>query len=324
MKASTSAALFWRDATSVTAQHLDKLVQLLADASKREELSWTTGGIAVHLAAHVVRFYMGDQWSDRNLYKEQIGDGIATARGFFESDGLSGSLDARFRYCTKVVQFGESLYNLQSVPGISHRIKIMQSDDLEAGLGELRCARLVADPQLKLRFIVPIANAPKGSCYEAEFTTTANRTVYCEIKTKRKDTLLTEKTITETVQHARQQLPKGAPGVVFLQTPEPWRKSANFESVIESAVARPFRQSQRLVAVVFNWEEWVFGGSEADREVGRRYYYEGKIAFFNKKSPFYTDDIPQSLGYTYGRVQCPSWVNLYDYTQDCLSRAGVP
>jgi hypothetical protein len=192
----------------------------------------------------------------------------------------------------------------------------MQSDDLEAGLGELRCARLMADPQFKLRFVVPIANAPKGNCYEAEFTTTANRTICCEIKTKRSDTPFTEKTITDTVQHARQQLPKGAPGIVFLQTPELWRKSENFESIIKAAVERPFRQSQRLVAAVFNWEEWVPG------EAGSRSYVEGKFALFNKKSSFYADDIPESLGNTYGRVYCPSWVNLLKYTRDYLSRVG--
>jgi hypothetical protein len=291
----------------------------MADACKQQGLPIEKNVLGVRLATLLIHFYMGDDWSARNLYRRQIGEGIATAREFLESDDLSSSLNSRFRYAAKVAQFGECLYNLQSVPGIHHRIKLMQSDNLEACLGELRCARLVADSRFKLKFIVPVANAPKGSCYEAEFTTAANRIVFCEIKTKRSDTPLTEKTITDTIQDARRQLPKGAPGIVLMQTPEPWRKAANFEAVIEAAVARPFRQSQRLVAVVFNWEEWVQGAGEIDH----RYFYEGKIAHFNQKSPFFADDIPQSLGHTYELVQHPSWVNLINYTQDYLSRAGL-
>ena len=83
-------------------------------------------------------------------------------REFLQSELLDVDLDANFRHCSRVTSLAEFLYNFQGIPGIKHRVELMKLDVLEAALGELACARLIAAPELRLEFIIPTSTKGAG------------------------------------------------------------------------------------------------------------------------------------------------------------------
>jgi hypothetical protein len=103
----------------------------------------------------------------------------------------------------------------------------------------------------------------KGQDYDIEIALAQGRTVNCEVKSKSEQTDLNSETIKGALEVSRKQLPKGEPGITFMKIPEDWVKKREIVEVVGEALNAFFRRTNRVVAVVFRWEEWYFvrGGS---------------------------------------------------------------
>ena len=178
---------------------------------------------------------------------------------------------------------------MQDVPGMQHRINTLQFNDLESISSEMECAKLIFHPNHQLQFNEPKSNAPKGSCYDAEFRTTEGRIIHCEFKKKTKNTVMSAKSVSNTCQDARKQLPKGKPGIIFLRLPEEWSCQPNFKEIIKPGLEQSVRQSDLLVAIVIAWERWLTNGGSARACL---FLYD---SWLNRRSRLFCEDVERSI-----------------------------
>ncbi len=267
----------------LTLRHLEIISNDVATIPKNPDEEF----VAYGLATEVLRFYLGNDWTNANVFRihSPVPREFQEGRAFLKTEHLD--LESQLRHQSRVLSLAEFLYNLQRVPGIKHRIALLRMTTLETALGELECAGIIGHTSLRLQFIVP--SGIKGRDYEAEFTSPAGRTVCCEIKTKRETTKLNQATVWNTLESARKQLPKAdTAGVIFLKIPECSSCQTGWREIVEAAVAKVLRQSKRVVAVVPVWDEW-------HRLQGNWLSLCCHHPYVNRKSPLYSRDVEESL-----------------------------
>lgn len=283
----------------LTKDHLTIVIQTFAKSppSGADETFLTYG-----LATEVLRFFLGNEWTNENVFSvhPHVSPPNRTGRQFLKTD--STEAEEQFRHMQRVTTLAEILFNLQDTEGLKHRISIMHHHDLEAALGEMECAGLLGAPALQFRFVTP--SGVKGEDYEGEIVTSANRIVACEMKSRTDQRSPTKQTVWNTLEHARKQVPKGKPAIVLLKIPEVWLEEWGIKNAIEAAIDKLFRQSHRIVAIVFTWEEWYSTSQGAKLVVSRIRPYP------NKRSGFYEEDIDALLA-VIGRAGNPAWVHFH-------------
>ena len=175
--------------------------------------------VAFGTATYILASFLGREWTNDHAFAvhTEVDRKNKEGRAFFKAESADGSFD-QFLLMNRVESLAELLLNYQAVPGMEYRVSILQSDNLESALGELECFRLISSPEFNARFIVPTGQ--KGSDYDCEFETESGEVVCCEIKTKQESLDYTASTVLNTLDHARRQLPKERPGMVFLRIPE--------------------------------------------------------------------------------------------------------
>ncbi len=260
--------------------------------------------LAFAVSTEILRFFFGNKWTNENVFachpevSPQNREGREFLKTEFFTDPVLG-----LRYMRYVTEIAECLYNLQDTPGIKIRIELMKSDNLESALGELQVAKLFAHPSFRLRFIKPTGIA--GSDYDLEFTTSENRVICGEIKTKKEKTAFGQRTISNTLEAARKQLPKDAPGMIFLNLPETWPTISEFQQITEASILKVFRQSDRVVAIVPSWDNWTPYGRNV-------VYRRGVWSVYNQRSTKYARDIAEVFELS-GRLKNPSWLSFWEY-----------
>ena len=267
-------------------EHLEYILGItISDAvasGMQPDVEFCTLGVAVE----ILRFFMGFDWVDKSCFAvfSKPTPHVTTLRGFLNTNQQDP--EAQFRWMERITRLATLLYNFQNTPGIQHRIATLHLADVESALGELECARLVNRPGRQFRFVIPVGL--KGADYEAEFITPAGRPVCCEIKTKASTTNLSERTIWNTCEKARRQLPEDRPGIIFIRLPEEWCKKAGGQHTVQAGIDKVLRQSSRIVAVVTVHEEW------HPNDAGRIVVYAYRT-HLNRKSALYGSDIEQSI-----------------------------
>lgn len=185
----------------LTVDHLAVVVRALAAAPfpVTVDHEFLTYG----LATEVLRFFFQNQWTNELVFSvhQDVSPHHRQGRRYLRTD--SAEPDEQFRHMQRVSTLAEITFNLQGVDGLRQRISLMNKHDLESALGEMECAALLSRPELRLRLVTPTGS--KGLDYEAEVTTSAKRTVCCEIKTKSESTSPDAQTLWSTLEEARQQ-----------------------------------------------------------------------------------------------------------------------
>ena len=283
-----------RDIGILTEEHLEFSLACLLANRKNRRANKDVEYYDLKVSQDLLRYFAGN---NRFLQDMLSRDG-----SFF---GIGNDCEAGFRYRARARSLATILYNFQTVPGIKHRIATLAQDDLESILGEMECARLICHPNNALRFIIPPEDSPtKGECYDAEFTTNAGRVVSCEFKAKSKETDMTAKSVWNTCNSARQQLPKGKPGIIFLRLPEQWTSQTRFKDIIQPGLEKAVRQSDRIVAVVIVWEVWWANGGQRMAS----YHFD---SWLNKQSCFFDVDILESVK-TFATAP-ENWVRIEEF-----------
>lgn len=266
-----------------------------------------------YLGQQILRYYLGDSWVEANVFDNEPGSLNRHKRGrdFLKSD-FSNNED-NFRHQHRVIELAECLFNLQQIPGINGRMTLLEHENLNSLFGELQCARIMATPQSQLQFINPIG--VKQHDYDAEITTPAGRKLCCEIKAKDQSTELCERTIKNTIEGARKQLPKDRPGMVWITIPEEWSKQAGAKTVVDKGVLNALGRSNRLVAVHVAFEVWE--AVDSGRLISFRF-----TTALNTKSTFYEDDVEAAIA-EFGSSKRPEWYTLDNiirvFYSDCIN-----
>jgi hypothetical protein len=264
---------------------------------------------AYYLGHQILRYYLGDQWVESNVFDNAPGTAKwhRQSRAFLKSDSIDR--EDNFRHQHRVIELADCLYNLQDIPGIDQRIQLMQRDNLLSAFVELQCARIMATPSCKLRFITP--QNEEQPYYDAEITTPAGRTICCEIKAKDETTVLDERAVISTIEQARKQLPKSMPGMVWITIPETWSTQPGAKAIVDKAVLRALGKSGRLVAVLVAFEVW------ETVDTGRLMNFRF-VSVQNVTSRFYQDDVDAVIQ-EFGSHRIPEW-----YTLDRVIEAFYP
>jgi hypothetical protein len=265
------------------------------------------------VAHQILRFFLGDQWTEKSIFDQTPGTThyYRQGRRFLKTD--SPGVDENVKHQDRIIKLAECLYNLQHIPGIAERIASLQQDGLESAYTELECARIMSHPSLQLRFIAP--RGGKQDDYDAEIITSTHRTICCEIKAKEDTSDLTRKRIENSIETARKQLPKCKPGIVWIKIPEQWASQNGSRGIVDEAVRRALRNSNRIVAIMVAFQLW-----ESDGD-GMLTQFRFTVTV-NKASKYYGDDI-SDLVKTLGIVQNGEWSPLRDLITsrfaDCVS-----
>ncbi len=263
-----------------------------------------------YLGHQILRFFLGNEWTNKSIFGGLSGASrlYRKLRRYLKSD--SEGVDENVKHQDRVIKLAECLYNLQHVEGMAERIALMEKDSLESIFSEFECARMMAHPTLKLRFVNPTGIA--GSDYDAEITSPADRLIYCEIKAKEEASELKQKAIENSIETARKQLPKGQPGLVWIRIPEQWTTQKGAKAIVDAAVQSALSSSDRLVAVLVAFQLWQ---SEGD-EMLTQFRFTWTI---NEKSIYHGNDIKEAI-MLFGSHTNEKWMPLREFVTSRFAR----
>jgi hypothetical protein len=204
-----------------------------------KELNGATQSFA--LASAVVRGFLGEKWLDRYVMPNRRRPGFLTMN---ETNGASLDMSAY-----RIMDLAELLYNLQNVPGFDECIARMRNGDIEGTHAELDFGRMLYLHKIRFRYVIP--SGLKGRDYDVDVIYPNGLAVCGDAKCKVETTEFGTKTIDDTLEKARSQLPADRPGIVFVKLPPKWMEIPNF-ATISAAVARDFlRTTKRVVSVKY-------------------------------------------------------------------------
>lgn len=158
------------------------------------------------------------------------------------------------RYQT--VRLAELLFNLQTVEGMVDKLEQLRLGNVEATYAELEMGTFLARRGLPFRFVSP--SGTKHLDYDVEIRLSSECQVNCEMKCKVEETPVSEGAVLNPLKKARNQLPEGTSGLVFLKVPEAWtRQGQKSAQIVSGAISSFLRNTSRIVAVILRWEEQV-------------------------------------------------------------------
>lgn len=191
------------------------------------------------MALYTLGWFFGDDWVKKYLFE---GGFLKPPSGHVDREtqqqiGMQGYLLA------------EALFNFQSYENFGAIHSRLLAGEIEPCVGELEAARFLRIRGKKIRFRK--GSGVFGQDFDLEWLVD-ERIICCEIETKLEALGLDENRVWKTLDHARQQLPKLEPGVIFLRVlGHSTREDLNATGrIVSVAVQRLFRQSRRLLAVI--------------------------------------------------------------------------
>ena len=246
------------------------------------------------LATNILWFFLGKEWVDKHVFANPSSRGqVRKDRRFLKSDLMKDDPALQDRHTIRVVMLAECLFNLQDTPGITERIRLIKKQcGLEGALAELECARVMSDPELQFRFVDQEKHG--GKVPDCEITTTTGRTLYCEIKAKEEETVMSSKSVSNALEAARKQLPKNSPGVILLRLPGSWNaETRDVAEACMAAINKAFENSEKIVSVVVVAEKTQ--EAPASNPLVRSWYSYGILGIGNIGSPHFGDDIAPTI-----------------------------
>ncbi len=235
----------------LTTEHLNEIITSLVSRSPNYV---GKVDLVYGLAIVVLRFYLGKEWVNTNVFPfEKVSTSQARSRrSFLRTE--SSKHEEKFEYQDRVIKLAEFLFNLCSVEGFEEKLEDLRNKDLEAVYSELQCAGFIAKRSIPFRFVTP--SGTRGCDYDVEMLNVEGKPIPTEIKTKVEGTAISMSTIKSSLDAARRQLPSGCPGVAFVKIPEAWVSVPEVAVQVAQALEEFFKNTGRVVAIVFLWEEW--------------------------------------------------------------------
>ena len=198
------------------------------------------------VAYSVIGTVLGPKWFATNLNP-------ATGAEYFLFQSPDDSVGAYVRQY-RILQLGRHLYELQHLPDFDGMVQNLRTRSLVGACAELHAAYLLTQNGHPVRFVLPTGT--KGGDFD-QFVSYRGSEISIEVKAKGDHTPYTKSSLLASIKSARQQLPSTGPGVVFVHLPSEWTEDARFIGEIDAVVDQVLRNSKRMNALIFFWEQWI-------------------------------------------------------------------
>jgi hypothetical protein len=194
---------------------------------------------ATAVSCGVISYFLGKPWVDRHIIQSDADDFLFP--GFTNQPDRSASM-------RRIWELADMLRNLQFVEGFEEPLSKLETDSVETGFAAFEIGRTLRRAGVRFRFVKP--QGVRGEDYDYEAYPNSTDTICIEGKCKLTSTSLTEATIDQTLDKAREQLPKDKPGVIFVRVPEAWAGDDYLSTPFASVVSRFFRRTTRVAMVL--------------------------------------------------------------------------
>ena len=196
------------------------------------------------MAVTVIRHFFGKQWCEDHLIQDATHSRPA---GFLRLDftpGFEGE-----RKTSRVLDFAETLFNLQHVEGFDDRVDQMRAGQVEATFAEFDFARFLYLHDIAFKFVTP--TGVKGKDYDVGIEYTDGREACADAKCRLEGTELRADTVKNSLNKARSNnLPPDKPGIIFVKVPQTWLEQEDVRRGIYAVVEEFLRNTKRIVSVV--------------------------------------------------------------------------
>jgi hypothetical protein len=196
------------------------------------------------MAVSVIRHFFGQPWCEAHIIQDAAHSRPA---GFMRLDFTPGF--AGERKTSRVLDFAETLFNLQHIDGFDDRVNQMRAGDVEATFAEFDFGRFLYLHDVAFKFVKPIG--VKGRDYDCSIEYADGREVCADAKCRLEDTEARAETIRNSLVRARtHNLPADKPGVIFVKVPQTWFEQDDIRTGIRPVVESFLRNTGRIVSVV--------------------------------------------------------------------------
>jgi hypothetical protein len=194
------------------------------------------------MAVTIICHFFGKQWYLNNILQDAAHSRPA---GFLRLDftpGLEGE-----RKTSRILDFAETLFNLQHIEGFDDRVDQMRAGQVEATFAEFDFARFLYIHDIPFKFVTP--TGMKGKDYDFGIEYADGREACADAKCRLEGTEIRAETIKNSLNKARtNNLPPDKPGIVFVKVPQTWFEEVDKE--ICTVVEGFLRGTERIVSVV--------------------------------------------------------------------------
>ena len=218
----------------------------------RNRMALTGSEFLFAMPLYVLGHFFGVSWVKQHLYRQ----------GFLKPPLRSVNPEKQQLVGLRGYHLAEMLFNLQHADGFAGVHNRILRGEVEACSGELEAAALAKKHGVKFRFVEP--NGKIGDDYDLEIFH-EGVTICGEVKTKLEADEIAEKGVFNSLEHARKQLPKGTPGLIFVRvvgTKSDREMQAQFK-IAHRAAKRLFGQSRRLIGIVVLTRLYQFAKDES-------------------------------------------------------------
>jgi hypothetical protein len=221
----------------ITLANLDRTVGSF-DPKIRQDPDWTKWT----LATSIIGRFLGKEWVKENIPHR---DG-ASSTGFFQMD--FSSTERRDVKTARMLDFAETLFNLQHIGGFDHRAEQMRSGDPESGLAEFDFGRFLYIHDVDFRYVIPTGK--RGHDYDCAITYRDGRVACADAKCRVENSEMRPDAIYHALTTARRKnLPPDQPGIVFVKVPQSWLESEEERHGLVNVAQDFLRQTERVVLV---------------------------------------------------------------------------
>ena len=219
---------------------LEATKAIFSDEIKRDEhrVKW-------ELAKTIFGHYLGHDWVTTYFSPDRKNPKL---EDYFRLD-FSLSLESQQQKFARIMDFCETLVNLQHIDGFDERCDLVRAGQIEATVAELEFGRFLYMHDIQFRFVTP--SGKKGEDYDCAITYQDGVVACADAKCRMESSAIDPKMIKHALEKARKQnLPKDKPGVVFVKVPQTWLESAETRRGIAETAREWLQGTERVVLVV--------------------------------------------------------------------------
>lgn len=255
------------------------------------------------LAVAVLKYALGEDWLERHVSPHARQQGVLTIRKEESEDAEIAKM--------RMVELSESLFNLRHIYGLSGCLERMKkAPNPEPYIAEIHIAKMLYANDWPFSFITP--QGKEGRDYDFEIDCYGH--ILCgDAKCKIEETPLSAKTITQTLNRARKQIPSNAPGIFFVKFPQSWTNEPHWQvTTIQGATDFFAQGTGRIVSVVFYVETYHLVGGQLAAQMQlrhevlnprRRYGKDIDWKLFSRWQP--PSDVIDGMP--------PKWIRLFNF-----------
>jgi hypothetical protein len=196
------------------------------------------------LAMTVIRHFLGQQWCEDHIIQDADHSRPAEFLRLDFTPGFEGE-----RKTSRIIDFAETLFNLQHNEGFDDRVDQMRAGHIEATFAEFDFARFLYIHDIAFKFVKPTGT--KGGDYDVDIGFADGREACADAKCRLEGTEVRADTIKISLDKARRNnLPPNKPGIIFVKVPHTWLERDDVRRGIYAVVEGFLRNTERVVSVV--------------------------------------------------------------------------